>query len=232
MKKITVHSEAVYALAIVLLALAVSMTATSDFGISMIVAPAFILSQKLGFVTFGQSEYLVQGVIFILFCCLMKKVKLVYFSSFLTCLVYGVVLDLWRSLVPLFNANVTSPQDLGIPLRLALFLSGELLTALSIAMFFKVYLYPQVVDFFVKGVATRFHFKLTRFKIICDASMLLISVVLTLVFFGRFVGIGWGTLVLASTNGLVIGFFSRFLDRFFEIKPLFPRFADHFNLEA
>ena len=102
-KKITLHGEFVYVAAILLLSLAVAMLSAANFGVSMIVAPAYIISQKLGVITFGQGEYLVQSLLFIVFCILMKKVKLVYFSSFATCLIYGAVLDLWRKFVPLFN---------------------------------------------------------------------------------------------------------------------------------
>ena len=58
--KIRVHSEMIYLLAIFLLALAVAMLTAADFGISMIVAPAYLLSLKTGFLTFGQAEYVIQ----------------------------------------------------------------------------------------------------------------------------------------------------------------------------
>ncbi len=229
-KKIVLYSEPLYLFANILMALAVAMTAASDFGVSMIVAPAYIIHLKIGFLTFGQCEYLVQGVLFIVFCVLMKKVKAVYFSAFLTCLIYGAILDLWRLIIPAFNPAVTDFSAQGIPIRLAYFIVGEILTALSVALFFKIYLYPQVVDFFVKGVAFRFSWNLTRFKMICDGSMLLLSVVLSLLFFHGFRGIGWGTLVLTATNGLIIGFFSRLLDKTVEIRPLFPKLAEKFEL--
>ncbi len=230
MKKITLHSEIAYLLANVILAFSVAMTAAADFGVSMIVAPAYILHLKIGFLTFGQCEYLVQGVLFCVFCLLMRKVRLVYFSSFLTCLFYGAILDLWRAVIPAFNPAVTAPGSFSFPVRLLLFGAGELLTAFSIALFFKVYLYPQVVDFFVKGVSLRFKLDLTRFKMICDGSMLLLSLALSLIFFHGFRGIGWGTLVLTATNGLIIGLFSRLLDKTVEIRPLFPAFAAKFEL--
>ncbi|MBP5289567.1 MAG: hypothetical protein J6Z79_06830 [Clostridia bacterium] len=230
MKKLTLHSEAAYLLANVVLAFSVAMTAAADFGVSMIVAPAYILHLKIGFLTFGQCEYLVQGILFIVFCLLMKKVRLIYFSAFLTSLVYGAVLDLWRLLIPAFNPAVTAPGSFSFPLRLVLFGAGEILTAFSIALFFKVYLYPQVVDFFVKGIAWRFKLNLTRFKMICDGSMLLLSAVLSLIFFHGFRGIGWGTLVLTATNGLIIGLVSKLLDKTVEIRPLFPKFAEKFAL--
>ena len=75
-KRITLHGEFVYVAAILLLSLAVAMLSAANFGVSMIVAPAYIISQKLGVITFGQGEYLVQSLLFIAFCILMKKVNL------------------------------------------------------------------------------------------------------------------------------------------------------------
>lgn len=73
------------------------MLTAANFGISMIVAPAYILSLKTGFLTFGQAEYVLQAGLFIVFCLVMRKFKAVYLSSFVTCLIYGAVLDLWAA---------------------------------------------------------------------------------------------------------------------------------------
>ena len=46
---------------------------------------------------------------------------------------------------------------------------------------------------------------------------------LTLAFFGRFRGIGVGTIIMTAVNGALIGLFGKFLDRFFVFEPLFPK---------
>ena len=214
-KKITLHGEFVYVAAILLLSLAVAMLSAANFGVSMIVAPAYIISQKLGVITFGQGEYLVQSLLFIAFCILMKKVKLVYFSSFATCLIYGAVLDLWRKFVIV---------------RILLFIGGMVLTSFSVMLFYKTYLYPQVYDFFVKGISARFNRDRTKFTIAFDFSCLAVSCVLTLVLFRKFVGIGIGTLVLTALNGFIIGWFDKLFDKCVDLKPMFPKFAAKFDL--
>lgn len=230
MKQIKIPAELLYILSILLLALSVAMITCTDFGISMIVAPAYILSQKIG-VTFGQSEYIVQGVLFVVFCIAMRRVKLVYFSSFLTGLFYGAVLDLWRVLIPHFNPAVTVPGALPLPLKIVYFVCGMTLTSLSIAMIFRVYLYPQVYDFFVKGLSERYHLNRTRFKQGFDVSCLLVSCVMTLLLFRKFVGVGFGTLIMTACNGFLIGFFDKWLEKHVAVAPLFPKLAKHFDLE-
>ena len=55
MKKIHIHSETLYIAAVVLLSFAVAMISSTGFGVSMIVAPAYILSLKVGWLSFGQA---------------------------------------------------------------------------------------------------------------------------------------------------------------------------------
>lgn len=230
MKKLTIPDEGLFLLAVVLMAFSVAMLTAVDFGISMIVAPAYLISQKFPVLTFGQSEYVLQALVFLVFCLLMKKVKVVYFSSFLTCLIYGAVLDGWRVVIPLFNPAVTEPGSMAFPLRVGMFVAGVVLTSLSVAMFFRCYWYPQVYDFFVKGISERFSLNRTRFKQAFDLGCLAVSVTLSLLLFGKFVGVGVGTLIMACVNGFLIGWFSRLLDKWVEVKPRFPRLAKQFDL--
>ena len=227
-KKITLSSELMYLVATVVLAFSVAMLTAADFGVSMIVAPAYIFSLKFNMFTFGQSEYIIQAIVFVLFCIIVRKIKLIYFTSFLSCLVYGAVLDLWRAAVPLFNPAVTAPESIDFVLRIVLFAVGELLTAISIAIFFRTYIFPQVYDFFVKCICEKFSINKSKFKIIFDFSFLALALILSLLFFGEIKGIGIGTLVIVCINGLLIGFFGKVIDRFFEIKPTFKKLEEKF----
>lgn len=230
MKKIKIYEEFAYLFATVFLAFAVAMISTTGFGLSMIVSPAYILSQKVSFLTFGQSEYVVQGIMFVVFCILMKKVKLIYLSSFITGLIYGAVLDLWQIVIPHFNPDITPVGSLPFALRVVYFVLGMVLTSFTIAIYFKVYLYPQIYDFFVKGVSEKFGIKLSKFKTAYDLAFLVISVIMSLVLFGEFVGVGIGTLIMAVCNGTIIGFFSKLLDKYFVFEPKFKKFSKYFEI--
>lgn len=193
MKKIKIYSEFIYVVALFGLTFAVAVLSAADFGLSMIGAPAYIISEKIGFFSFGEWTYIVQGLLFIVFCIAMKKVKLVYFVSFITCVIYGYILDMWRMVIPLLNPDVTAPGSMDMWLRIVMFAVGQLLTSFTVMLFLKSYIYPQVCDFFVKGLVERYNLNQVKFKYIYDMSHLVVSVVLSLVFFGCFVGIGWGT---------------------------------------
>ena len=227
-KKIILSSEIMYIVATVVLAFAVAMLTAADFGVSMIVAPAYIFSLKFNIFTFGQSEYIIQAVVFILFCIIVRRIKLIYFTSFLSCLIYGAVLDLWRVAIPLFNPAVTSAESIPMALRIILFAGGELLTAVSIAIFFKCYIFPQVYDFFVKCICEKFSIDKSKFKIAFDFSFLALALILSLAFFGKIRGIGVGTVIIVCVNGVAIGAAGKLIDKFFEIKPTFKKLEEKF----
>ena len=230
MKKLKLPSEVVYLAAIVLLAFSVAMLTSVDFGISMIVAPAYILSLVVPSLSFGQAEYVIQAILFVVFCVVMKNFRISYLSSFLTCLLYGAVLDLFR-LIPLFNPTITPPGSMDLWARIVMFILGVPMSAFSIALFSKTYLYPEVYDLFFLGISKKYCIKTAVFKTCFDAFMLVLGTAMTLGFFKKFVGINWGTLVMTVCNGTLISLFSKLLDKFVVVTPVFKIFAVHFALD-
>lgn len=215
-KRLRFGEEPLYLIAILLMAIGVAFTERAGFGMSMVVAPAYLISMVTG-LSFGTVEYLVQGALLIVMALIVRRFRISYLFSFLTAFVYGLTLN---AFLPLFAGL---PAD-SIPLRILWFLLGSTIVALSVAMFFRVYLSPEAYDLFVREVAERFHLPMGRFKLCYDLGSALLSLVLSFALFGfgRFVGIGWGTLVLALINGPIIGFFGRLLDRFFVFYPMLP----------
>ena len=228
MRKIKIHSELVYIIALFGLTLAVAILAAADFGVSMVVAPAYIVSLKFKIFTFGQWNYILQGLLFIAFCIVVKKIKPIYFTSFLTCVIYGVLLDMWRDVIPLLNPTVTKPGSMDLWICCVMFIVGLLLSSFSVMLFFKSYIYPQVCDFFIKGIVAKYKLNQVTVKRIYDFCCLMIAIALSLVLFGGFVGIEWGTVVIALTTGILIGVFSKLYDRFFETVPLCKKFEKLF----
>ena len=229
-RKIALSSELAYVLSVLLIALAVAMASAADFGLSMIVAPAYLVSQWLGLISFGQAEYLVQGLLFVVLCVALRRFRPIYLVSFGTGLFYGAVLDFWRSVLPLLNPALTPPDTLSLGLRIGLFVLAEALTGLAIALCFRTYIYPQVYDFFVTAITGRYGISTVRFKRAFDLGMLLLALGLSLLLFRGLVGIGIGTVIMALCNSAVIGFFLRLLERHVDIHPRFPRLAEKFRL--
>ncbi|MBQ5884854.1 MAG: hypothetical protein IIW79_00360, partial [Clostridia bacterium] len=82
------YCEASYFMGLALLAFGALLMTRSDFGLSMIVAPAYLMNLKLAqyfsFMTFGMAEYLFQALLLILLVVFVQRFKFTYLLSFLT----------------------------------------------------------------------------------------------------------------------------------------------------
>lgn len=215
MKKIKLSTELCYVLGMVLMPFAVSLTIKANLGMSMIASPTYIISEKVPFLTNGQTEWIMQGLFLVLMCVIIKKFRLTYLTSFLSAFIYGLILDFAIYLTSFFEAN-------NIVFRVFLFIAGMVLTSLSVAFFFNTYLAPCAYDYFVRVVGEEKKLDMRKWKLSYDASMLVLALVLSLTLFRGFVGINFGTLVMVALNGNIISFFSKFINKHFE---LFDRFS-------
>ncbi|MBO7293508.1 MAG: hypothetical protein J6V07_06205 [Clostridia bacterium] len=215
-RRLRLGEEPIYLLSILLMAVGVALTERGGLGLSMVVAPAYILAEATG-LGFGTMEYVVQGALLLVMALLLRRFRLTYLFSFLTAFVYGLVLDGMLLLLSHLPAHL-------LALRILWFVLGAGVTAVAVALFFRVYLAPEAYDLFVRDVSLHFGIGQGRFKLIYDVASALLSVVLSFVFFGFgiFHGIGVGTLVLAFINGPIIGAVGRFFDRHFELYPMLP----------
>lgn len=231
MKKIRVSNELIYVAAVFVLSFATAMLAAADFGMSMVVAPAYIVSLKVPFLTFGQAEYVVQGMLFVVFCIIMRKVKLLYLFSFASGLIYGIVLDFWRMIIPHFDPERFAPGTLPMNVRIIYFVVGFFLNSLGVALYFHTYFYPQVYEFFVKGISRKFEIPLSKFKIGFDMACLAVAIVLSFAMFHRIVGIGIGTVILACCNGLMIGRYGKWMDTYLDTYTRWEKISEKFKMQ-
>ncbi len=200
---------------------AVSIMTKVNLGLSMIAAPTYIISERVSFLSYGQTEYIAQGIMLIIMCIAVKKFKPMYLTSYLTSVIYGTVLDLFIWLEKGWVVEA-------LWLRLVLFVVGMVLTSVGVALFINTYLAPCAWDYFVRTVVEEKQLDLRKFKVGYDFCFLIISVALTLLLFHRFVGITWGTLVIAVCNGNIIAFLDKLMNKTFDYYDAFPKLAKHF----
>lgn len=214
-------SELAYVLALPLLALGAALMERADFGMSMVVAPAYLLHLKLcslhPFFTFGALEYLVQGALLLVLCLVLRQFRPAYLFSFVTAVLYGFVLDGCMALAALLPAEA-------IVLRLLWYVLGMLLCSAGVSLMFHTYLAPEVYELFVKELSAKFRLRITRVKTVYDIASALVGVLLSFLFFGlwHFEGVKLGTVVCALVNGFLIGQCSKLLDRTFVFYDRFP----------
>ncbi len=220
-KQLRVPRELTYVLGMLCLPFAVSLMTKANLGLSMIAAPTYIISEKITFLTYGQTEYIAQGLVLLVMCLVVGKFKWTYLTSYVTAVIYGTILDGFLFLMRGLELNA-------LWMRVIAFLIGMVVTSLGVALFMNTYLAPAAWDYFVRTVVEEKHLDLRKFKLCYDFFFLIVSVALTLLLFQKFIGITWGTLVIAAVNGNLIAFFDRQMKKHFDFYDLFPKLAAKF----
>lgn len=220
-KPLKLPRELTFILGIIILPFAVALCTKANLGLSMIASPTYIISEKLSFISYGQTEYAFQAIVLILMCIAVKKFKWTYLFSFLTAVIYGSVLDL-------FIWMMSGWEVTQLWLRVVLFVFGILFTSIGVALFMNTYLPPCAYDFFVRTVVQEKQTQLRKVKLSFDFSFLILSVILTLLLHHKFVGVTWGTLIIAIVNGNLISLFDKLINKHFELYNLFDRFSKIF----
>ncbi len=233
MKKIGKSSELLWILGVLLVALGVAICSKTELGVSMIAAPAFVVSEALlplsAFFSVGVTEYILQGILLIIMCIAVQRFNWRYLLAFVVAVLYGYTLDLFL----FFFENVSFTE---VWLRYIMLLVGDAITALGVACFFRTYMPLQVYELFVAEVSGRYTININKVKWGFDLSLLAISVVLALSLFGdvktfdwsniwatSFHNIGLGTILTTIINSPIIAMWGKVLDKIFFPSPLIPK---------
>ncbi len=217
MKARTFYTELAYVLGIIALALGTAFMERADFGLSMVVAPAYLvylkLSQIWSFVTFGMAEYTFQACLLFVMVLLLRKFKISYLFSFVSAVIYGFALDGCMAMVALMPAE-------GVVWRVVFYTIGLVLCAAGVAFIFKTYISPVVYELFVKKVSAKTRLSISQFKTVYDCVSCVVAIVLSFLFFGlfHFEGVKWGTVICAIVNGKLIGMLSNWMDKHLNFK--------------
>ncbi len=216
----TFPTELAYILGLIMIALGAAFMEKADFGMSMIVAPAYLLhlkiSQTYSFFSFGMAEYTLQAVLLIVMMIVVKRFKLTYLFSFVTAVIYGMILDGCILLI----SGIQNPT---VSLRIVFYVLGMVLGSLGVSLEFHTYISPEVYELFVKEVSDRFDKNIHKVKTVYDIASCALGITFSFCFFGLWVfeGVKWGTIVCAMINGALIGLITKGLEKVFRFKDLF-----------
>lgn len=226
MKKHVFYKEIAYICAIFFIALGVALAAKADFGVSMIAAPTYTfhlwLCQYTDFFSLGTIEYIFQGSIILILVLLIRKFRISYLFSFATSVFSGLMIDLCFFIVAPLSAEVMLT-------RVLVFAASIVSCAFGVSCIFKTYFAPAGHELFVKEFSICFGKDIHKVKIAYDIFFCVLSIVLNLLLFKGFVGIGIGTVVTALLNGVLIGKISGILDKHFEFKAALPKLEKYFE---
>ncbi|MBQ1532028.1 MAG: hypothetical protein IIZ57_07815 [Solobacterium sp.] len=210
-------SEAAYIIGIIVLALGTAFMERADFGMSMVVAPAYLfylkLSQTFTWFTFGMAEYCFQAVLLFMIALIMRRFRTMYLFSFVTAFLYGIILDLMMGAVGRIILD-------GIAGRIVFFLCGLVLCSFGVALLFHTYIAPEAYELMVKEISAKYGKDITKVKTVYDCCSCALAVILSFLFFGfgHFEGVKAGTILCALINGWTIGQCGRMLEHFFDFR--------------
>ena len=211
------YTELSYVLGLVIMAFAAAFTEKANFGMSMVVAPAYILhlkvSQFLPWFTFGVAEYVFQGLLVLLTIVVMGRFKASYLFSFVTALIYGTLLDVAIQIIAGLPENTFA-------IRILWYVLGTVLCSFAVSLFFHTYLSPEAYELIVKELSAKFGCDINKVKTVYDCFSVVLGILLSFSFFGFgvFEGVKWGTMICALINGFLISRFTKLLEHFFVFK--------------
>ncbi len=223
-KKINKIGEASWVIGNILCALGNCLVSKSAFGLSAIIAPAFILQEKLSFLTVGFCEYIIQGILLALCCLIIGKFKGKFIGTICNIVFYGTAFDIINYLL-----NFLQPSD--IPSRIIIAAIGTVITSLAVALMLRTYIPPSIYEIFVKEVAESKGFNMNKTKLVFDASMLTLSLVMMFTLLGGFKleFIGILTVISAFLNSILIALFGKLLDKYCDFSPAIPKLYNLIN---
>lgn len=219
MKKLS--TELAYVFGIVFVAWGVALMEKSDFGVSMIVAPAYLLYRWLSpifsFVTFGMAEYCFQAVLLLIMALILRRFRLSYLFSFITAVIYGFVLDGFMLLSALIPGDI-------LWVRVLCYIFGMLFCSAGVSMMFHTYISPEVYELFVKEVSAHFGVNIHKFKTGYDCTSCVVGIIMSFLIFGmwHFEGVKLGTIFCALINGWIISRFSAFYEKHWQFEDRLP----------
>lgn len=228
MKKTRFYTEIAYILGLIVLAIGTAMMEKANFGVSMVVAPAYLFYLKLNpalpFFSFGMSAYLLQLVLLIALAILQKRLRLCYLFSFITAFIYGQLLDGAMALAAWIPCETPA-------MRIIFYVLGIVVCAAGVSMLFNTYIAPEAYELVVKEISASLNRPTHRVKTVYDLCSCALAVVLSFAFFGFgvFEGVKLGTIICALVNGTLIGMFSRLWNSCFyfsdalKLRPLFEK---------
>ncbi|MDO4939742.1 MAG: DUF6198 family protein [Lachnospiraceae bacterium] len=191
--------------------LGVCLATKSDFGLSMIAAPPYILHvwlrDSFPFFTQGTAEYVFEAIVLIITCIIVRKFRLRYLLSFGEAVVAGLFIDGWF-LVFGGNGAYTS-----MTLRIIALILGLIMVALGVAFFFRTTLPLQTYELSVVEIARAYNLEQHRVKQVFDAVLLAVSLILSFALTGKLTGIGISTVLAVLVNARIIQFTGRIIDK-------------------
>lgn len=213
MKKLKFPAELAFFAGLIILAVGIAFFIKADFGMSVIQSVAYLISLAVPALSFGTVSYLLQFVLIVTLCIIVRKFSIRFIISFGSAVLYGYTLDLVVYLMRNLSAN-------NIAVRILFFAAGFFLVVVAVTLFFRTNIPLMPYDIFVTEIANTKKISKSNVKIIYDLCYLAVALTLSLSIFGKLVGIGIGTIISGLFSGVAVKFFGKLVDKVIVFEPM------------
>lgn len=204
---IRVHGGVGLVLGVGLGAVGASLMKHGGLGMTPFYSVSLALYDSTGVLSMGFWNTLFQIGLILTLTLIQRKMHLRYVLSFAVAACASAILD-WCNLI-----TAALPADLLS--RLLSFSAGFLIMAFGIAILARCRMPVAPMNLFPRELAEITHREFRQLKLWFDLGCLALTLVISLLFAHRLVGVGAGTLAAVLTGPLT-GVFIRFLDRYIE----------------
>lgn len=185
--------------------LGIAFSKRADLGISTVSSVANVLSVKFDFISFGMWSA-ISNFAFVLgqIIILRKNFKLFQLMQIPMSFLFGIFTD-----IGLFMVSFIPTPNYSI--RMALTIAGILILAFGIALAVVANVLFNSGEGLVKAVSDVSGWDFGKVKEGFDITCVATAAVLSMLFFGKIVGIREGTLIAAVFTGFIVNFFTKYI---------------------
>lgn len=207
MKKTAICRSLIYIIGMLVLALGITLNTRTDLGVSPLISVAFCVS-KLTDVSIGNMTFLW----YIVFVAveIVCHIKMKRYKSILADILQiplSVVFTRFMNLFTVWIPDMTG----NIVIRLIALAIAIVLTGMGIVLTLNVRLIPNPGDGIVQALADIFHAQISTVKNVLDTICAASTIVIGLIFAGKIIGIGIGTMLAVIFVGRVVAIGNHFL---------------------
>lgn len=202
-----------YVIGMVILAVGLTLNTKVTLGVSPIISVSFVISEIMG-LNFGDMTFVWYGI-FILMEILIhlvdkasdKKKKLMMdVLQFPVSLIFTRFMNLFSLCIPVFEEKYVGTFFGSVIWRVDMLVVAILLTGFGATLSLDMRLIPNPGDGVVQTISDWIGKPLGTVKNIFDISCVVIAVAFSLIFYGRIIGVGIGTLCAMLGVGRVVAF--------------------------
>lgn len=191
----------------------------SQFGLSSITSVPYALSLAFDKLTYGTWNYIFQCTLIAILVIATRKFKIGYIISFFLAIVFGYLIDF-------FNSTIIQILPNGLLLNTIYFIVSFSMISVGMSLLLNCNTPVLPVDTFTRDLPAHFNIPYKRSKTTFDLSCLAVTIIISLIFLKRLVGIGIGTVVCAFITGKVVSCINSFINERFYFESVFERWKN------